>query len=133
MFFIRGWWTFNLCDISNISVRTECLYFQFFWSIFYPIRAEYRDLPNTDTFYRLFSELQNYKMFPASIWLFKVYNGNLRMWETCSKLTIKTPEHQNNVIDIVLISLVLTLNRFHTIAWCFSFQLWASQGQQVYL
>ena len=34
--------------------------------------------------------------------------------EICSKLTIKTPEHQNDVIDVVLVFLLLTLNIFRT-------------------
>ena len=34
--------------------------------------------------------------------------------EICSKLTIKTPE-QN---DVILVSLLLTLNRFHKLFWC---------------
>ena len=46
------------------------------------------------------------------------------MCEICSKLTIK---HQN---DIVLVSLYLTLNRFHTLFWCFHCWLWANNYQQ---
>ena len=34
--------------------------------------------------------------------------------EICSKLTIKAPE-QN---DVILVSLLLTLNRFHKLFWC---------------
>ena len=49
---------------------------------------------------------------------------------TCSKLTKETPEqymksiqslqqmHQKDVSDIVLTSLLLTLNRFYTLFWC---------------
>ena len=33
-----------------------------------------------------------------------------------SKLTIKTPERRH---DVGLVSLSLTLNRFHTLFWCF--------------
>ena len=47
----------------------------------------------------------------AGIYLLKVNNRNTRtMCEICSKLTIKPPE---NVIDVVLVALLLTFNRFH--------------------
>ena len=46
---------------------------------------------------------------PASIYLLKVYNRNFRIWfEISSKLTIKA------AIDVVLVSLLLTLNIFLT-------------------
>ena len=41
------------------------------------------------------------------------------MCEICSKLTIKS--------DIVLVSLLLTLNRFHALFWCFYCWLWTSK------
>ena len=57
---------------------------------------------------------------------------------TCSKLTMETLEqcvkslqswqlrHQNDVkeVDVVLVSLVLTLNRFHPVFWVFHCWLW---------
>ena len=47
----------------------------------------------------------------AGIHLFKVGNGIIRaMCKICSKLTIK---QQNNVNDVVLVSLLLSLNRSH--------------------
>ena len=46
--------------------------------------------------------------------LFKIHNGNVRtMFEFCSKLTIKIPERRHN--DVILVSLLLTLNRFHMV------------------
>ena len=44
------------------------------------------------------------------VYMFKVNNGKTR-----------TPElrHQNDANEIVLVSLLLTLNRFHTFFWCF--------------
>ena len=55
----------------------------------------------------------------AGIYLFKVNNGSIRtIYEICSKLTIKTPERRG-VIEFVLVSLSLILNRFHTLLWCF--------------
>ena len=46
---------------------------------------------------------------PASIYLLKVNNRNFRIWfEISSKLTIKA------AIDVVLVSLLLTLNIFLT-------------------
>ena len=54
--------------------------------------------------------------FAANKYMFKVNNRNTKKWcEICSKLTIKTPD----VNDIVLVSLILTLNIFHTFLWCF--------------
>ena len=50
--------------------------------------------------------------FSENIYLFKVNNRNTRKrCETCSQLTIK---HQNDVFDVVLVFLLLTLNIFHT-------------------
>ena len=47
---------------------------------------------------------------PAGIYLFEVNNGNTKaIHESCSKLAKKTLE-QNNVIDVVLVTLLLTLN-----------------------
>ena len=51
---------------------------------------------------------------------------------TCSKLTIETLEqglkyvqrHHTSVIDIVLLSLLLTLNLFHIFSCCFYYWLW---------
>ena len=56
-------------------------------------------------------------IFPAGIYLLKVNNRKTRKrCDLCSKLTIKTPE---DAIGIVLVSLLLTLNIFHTLFWCF--------------
>ena len=54
----------------------------------------------------------------ANIYLFKVNNRkNGKRCDIWSKLTIK---HQNNVIDVVLVSLLLTLNIFHPVFSTFS-------------
>ena len=65
--------------------------------------------------------------FPVDIHdLVKVKNGNTwAMYEISSKLTIETlgqgakyvQRHQNTVNDGILVSLLLTLNRFHTLLW----------------
>ena len=44
--------------------------------------------------------------------------------EICSNLTIKT--YQNDVIDIVLVSLLLTLNIFYNFFCCFYCWIWGS-------
>ena len=55
--------------------------------------------------------MQLYKSFPVKIYLFKVNNKNTRKWsEICSKLAMKTPQ---NVIEVALVSLLLTLNIFY--------------------
>ena len=51
------------------------------------------------------------------IYLCKFNNRNTRIiCEICSKLTTT-----NDVIDVVLVPLLLTLNRFHTLCWCWNF------------
>ena len=52
----------------------------------------------------------------------KSAENNRKRCEICSNLTIKT--HQNDVIDIVLVSLLLTLNIFHNFFYCFYCWLW---------
>ena len=55
---------------------------------------------------------------PVNIYLFTVDNRNTRKkCEICSKLTVR---HQNN-IDVVQVSLLLTLNIFHTFILVFLF------------
>ena len=52
---------------------------------------------------------------PVNIYLFKDNNGNTRKrCEICSKLIIKTYE-QRHWRDVVLLSLLLTLNIYHTL------------------
>lgn len=60
-------------------------------------------------------------IFPADIYVFKVDNENTKaVCEICYKLAIKTPEQvRSQKFDVFLMSLLLTLNRFHT--WCFHF------------
>ena len=63
---------------------------------------------------------------PTGIHLFKVNNGNTKaMYDICYQLT-KTPDWRR---DVILVSLLLTMNRFHTLPWCFHCWLWASKFQ----
>ena len=56
--------------------------------------------------------------------LFKVNNGSTRiMCEICSELTIR---HQRGVMGVVLSSLLITLNRFYSLFWCF--HCWTSNA-----
>ena len=85
-----------------------------------------RKTPNTDTFHAVISwtvfahisHLWILNIF--AIWnLFKVNNGNNRaMREICLEVTTKTLKgrhcHHKENIDVVLLSLLLTLNWFHT-------------------
>ena len=51
--------------------------------------------------------------YPVGIYMFKVNNRNTNTrCEMCSQLTIK---HQNDVIGVALVSLLLTLNIFYTL------------------
>ena len=53
----------------------------------------------------------------AGIYFLQVKGGNTRiMCNICSKWTQR---HQSDVIDVVLVSLLLTLNKFFTLLWCF--------------
>ena len=62
---------------------------------------------------------------PAGIYLFKMNNGNIRtMCEICSDFTKKTPERRQWRRSGVLL---LTLNRFHILFWCFYCWLWTSK------
>ena len=77
--------------------------------------------------------------FPAGIYLFQVNNRNRTLCEICSKLTIKTPEPRHwcrsgdfivnfeQILQIVLVFLLLTLNRFHKLFWRFYCWLWTSK------
>ena len=58
---------------------------------------------------------------PAGVYLFNVNKRITRIkCEKCSKLIIKTPERrQNNVNDDILVSLLLTLNKFHILFYSF--------------
>ena len=56
-------------------------------------------------------------LYPARICLLKVCNGKTRgIYDLCSKLSIETPEQ---VIEVVLVIVLLTLNIFHTFFLCF--------------
>ena len=61
----------------------------------------------------------------TNIYLFKVNNKSFRKkCEICSSLTIKTPERRRSGVFIVNLEhislfLLLTLNIFHTIFYCF--------------
>ena len=66
--------------------------------------------------------------FPASIYFFKLNNRNTRtMPKICSKLAI------NRRQCIVLVSLLLTLNRFHVLFWYFHCWLWTSKCRLGYI
>ena len=58
--------------------------------------------------------LYSLRFYPAGIYVLKVNKNTRTRCEICSKLTIKTPERQNDAIGAVLVFLLLTLNIFHT-------------------
>ena len=59
----------------------------------------------------------------AGIYFFNVSNRNTRkMYEICSKLAIKAPKR----CYWRLVSILLTLNGFYTLFWCFHCLLWTS-------
>ena len=77
-----------------------------------------------------FKNLQKFTDHFSETWTFNVtLNFSTKhitrtMCDICSKLTIKTPEHVN---DVVLVSLVWTLTRFHILFWCIHCKLWISK------
>ena len=72
------------------------------------------------------------KSNPANNYLFKVNNRNTgKMYEICSKLTIKILERSSFidvvVIEVVVVFLLLTLNIFHLFFQFFYYWLWPSK------
>ena len=78
-----------------------------------------------------------FELYPARIYLFKVNNGNNRtICDICLKLTIKTSKrlqlrwstlfHKICRPD-VMVSLLITFNRFYTLSWYFYCWLWTSK------
>ena len=75
-----------------------------------------------------YSHFLKKKLFPACIYCSKSTIGKFReRWEICSNLT------DSDVNDVVLISLFLILNRFHTLVWCFRCWLWRGKWSQGWL
>ena len=66
-------------------------------------------------------------LLPADINLFKVNNENTRT--ACEICSSYQKRHQNSIINVVPMSLSLTLNRFYTVLWRFHCWLWASKCQ----
>ena len=56
---------------------------------------------------------------PPGVCLSKANNGNTKtLCKICPKLTMKST-YKNKTIKVLLLSLSLNLNRFHTLPWCF--------------
>ena len=67
---------------------------------------------------------------PARICLVQSKNGNIKTTcKICLKLTTKM---QEDVIDVILVSLLLTLNKFHILFRCFHCWLWTSKFYWLY-
>ena len=60
---------------------------------------------------------------PVSIYFFKVVNGNTTNQNNVWNL----PKFKN--IDVVLVDLLLTSWKFHTLSWCFHCRLWTIKRQ----
>ena len=70
------------------------------------------DLKSTRLLKKIIGTYYKYSKHPANNHLIKVNNKNTRRrYEICSKLTIK---NQNDVNDVALVFLLLTVNIFHT-------------------
>ena len=62
----------------------------------------------------LWVRVQLQSLNPTNVYLVKAnHRHTKKRWERRSKLTIKTPERRHN--DVFLVSLLLTLNIFHTV------------------
>ena len=68
----------------------------------------------------LFLTLSSYCDLPTRYFLLEVDSGNARtLCEIYTNLTVKTPERLN---DVILVSLMLTLNGFHAL-FCYFYYL----------
>ena len=81
--------------------------------------CKYRHFMQWQWFYIIFSQSVKFdNVYPPSNYMLKVTNRNARTkCEICSKLP-KT-KHQSDTTGIVLGSLLITWNIFHTLFWCF--------------
>ena len=60
--------------------------------------------------------------------LFTGYKSTMERAEQCvNSVQSLLYKHQNDVNDVVLVSLSLTLNRFHTFFWCFNCSICTSK------
>ena len=120
----------KLPKITNTTIITKC---------------DQKVITKCDIYYNMMQLLWSATTHPAGCYIFKTSNRNTRTsCEICLKLTIKTPElrqwhhsgrHHNDVIGVVLVSLLLTLNIFHslftlvTLSKCYvTLRVGASQG-----
>ena len=105
----------KLPKITNTTIITKC---------------DQKVITKCDIYYNMMQLLWSATTHPAGCYIFKTSNRNTRTsCEICLKLTIKTPElrqwhhsgrHHNDVIGVVLVSLLLTLNIFHSLFVHFS-------------
>ena len=77
-------------------------------------------------FERLLDCLNRNYINPADIYLFKINNVNTRSMHGIRSKLIKTAEWKD-AIDVVSVSFLLTLNRFHTLFQCFHCWIWTSK------
>ena len=112
------------CDaLSFPTLREKCPYSEFFWSLFSRIWTEYgeikskcgkirtRKAPNTDTFHAVLG-IASHQIFEISC----LTLINHHWWK------VAEPERR-----YWLVSLLLTLTRFHLLFWCLHCWLWASK------
>ena len=64
--------------------------------------------------------------------IFYMFRKNSRKYvmiimRSCSKVLYRWQMWYDNVIDVVLLLLLLTLNKFHTLLWCFHCRLWTNK------
>ena len=99
-----------------------------------PNTGKYRPeiTPYLDTFHALkvidltkliFCITKTHPRFTYSKWAMEIPKHCQKI---CSKKAKNTLEH---VIDVILMPLLLTLSRFHTLIWCFHGCLWTSKYQ----
>ena len=74
-------------------------------------------------FERLLDCLNRNYINPADIYLFKINNVNTRSMHGIRSKLIKTAEWKD-AINVVSVSFLLTLNRFHTLFQCFHCWIW---------
>ena len=103
--FMSIWITWWLCHVRKLSIIQKGKL---------DLQLKAIVLNCSHVFWKLFIQFCSYRVMtylPSGIYLLKVSNINTRIrCEICSKF-----RHQNDANSVVLVSLLLTLNTFHTL------------------
>ena len=126
------WWSSCIWnDMGVVKVKKFLWLTYYFWSIalefFWYFKNRWEELNSFKSFFFVEKRLQGklisaVTILTAGFYLLKARNVR----KICSTLVIKRPEWYQ---WCYFVSLLLTLNRFHTLFWCFHYWLWTSKCQ----